>query len=186
MRHACQPAKETGLESVCALLGKPDVGGCDSEGFLLALGELVDHFHITWAISPLRDFVSVESGEVGFALDLEGRHEFVADHVGRSCAHCTNLLLALRIIGDWLFPPKGLCESCELRTRDNFVRGEDVGVSEPCSGKTFHLASRVGTRCHLGSCHAWCATTLRGRLNRIGSVERGKDLKFAEGTESGI
>lgn len=173
MMHACQLVKEPGGQSVCGLLGQDGVAGRDSDGFLLALGELVEHFHITWAISPLRDFVLGESAEVGFVLGLEGRHEPVADHVGRRCAHCTNLLLVLQIIGDWLFPPKGLCESCELRTYDNFVRGEGVGMSEPCSGKTFRLATPVSTRCHLGSCHVWCAAALRGRLNRIGSVERG-------------
>jgi hypothetical protein len=166
-------------------LGKPDVGGCDSEGFLLALGELVEHFQITWTVSPLHDAASAEGVEAGFVLDLEGRHGPVADHVARSCSHCTNLLLALQIIGDWLFPPKGLCEPCELRTYDNFVRGENLGVSEPCSGKTFRLASRVGTACHLGSCPLACGAALRGRLNRIGAVERGNDLNFTEGTESG-
>ena len=185
MMHACQLVKEPEPQSVCGLLGQDSVAGRDSGGFLLALGELVEHFHITWAITPLHNVVPGESGEVGFALDLEGRHEPVADHVGRGCPHCTNLLLALRIIGDWLFPPKGLCESCELRTYENFVRGKDSGLSEPCSVKRFRLASPVGTRCHLGSCHVWCAATLRGRLNGIGSVERGKDLKFGERTESG-
>lgn len=185
MRRACQAAKEPGPESVCGLLGKPDVGGCDSEGFLLALRELVEHFHITWAISPLRDFVSEESGEAGFAVDLEGRHGPVADHVARGCAHCANLLLALRIIGEWLFPPAGICEACEVRTCDIFVRPDKAGPWEPRSVKTFRLASRVGTACHLGSCPVACGAALRDRLNRIGSVERGKDLKFTEGTESG-
>lgn len=185
MMHACQLMKEPERTSVCGLLGKENVDGPDSGGFLVALAELVEHFQITWAISPLHDFVSGESAEVGFVLNLEGRHEPVADHVGRGCPHCTNLLLALRIIGDWLFPPKGVCESCELRIYDNFVRGEDRGLSEPCSVKTFRLASPVGTRCHLGSCHTWCAATLRRRLNGIGSVERGKNVNFRERTESG-
>ena len=186
MMHACQLVKEPERTSVCGLLGKENVAGPDSGGFLLALGELVEHFQITWAISPVHDFVSGKKVDVAFVLDLEGRHEPVADHVGRSCPHCANLLLALRIIGEWLFPPKGVCESCELRTYDNFVRGEDSGLSEPCSVKRFLLASPVGTRCHLGSCHAWCAATLRGRLTRIGSVERGKDEGSSERTESGI
>lgn len=185
MMQACQLVKEPELQSVCGLLGKENMAGPDSGGFLLALGELVEHFQITWSVNPLHDVVSGKSVEVGLVLDLEGRHEPVAHHVGRGCAHCANLLLALRIIGDWLFPPKGVCESCELRTYDNFIRGEDRGVSEPCSVKTFRLASPVGTRCQLGLCHAWCGATLRERLNRIGSVERGKNVNFTERTESG-
>lgn len=185
MMQACQLVKEPKLQSACGLLGKEDIAGAGSGGFLVALAELVEHFQITWAIRPLYDVVSGESVEVGFVLDLEGRHERVADHVGRGCPHCTNLLLVLRIIGDWLFPPAGICESCELRSYDNFVRGEDRGLSEPCSMKTFRLASPVGTRCHLGLCHAWCGATLRARLSRIGSVERGKNVNFTERTESG-
>src|SRR5713226_5848988 len=95
MMHACQLVKEPELQSVCGLLGKEDVAGRDSSGFLLALGELVEHFQITWAVSPLHEFVSGESVEIGFVLDLKGGHEPVAGHVGRSCPHCVNLLLAL-------------------------------------------------------------------------------------------
>jgi hypothetical protein len=172
MMHACEISKEPGLQGVCGLLGKQDTGGGDPEGFSLVLRELVEHFQITWAVSPLRECVSGESVEMGFVLELKGTHEPVSGHVGRRCPHCANLLMAMRIIGEWLFPPDGSCEFCELRIFNNFVRGEEDGLSEPCSMKVFCLASHVGARCQLGSCHAWCEATLRERLNRIGSVER--------------
>jgi hypothetical protein len=185
MIHACQLVKKPELQSVCGLLGNETVAGRDSGGFLVALGELVEHFQITWAITPLYELVSGESVEIGFVLELKGRHEPGADHVGRSCPHCANLLLAMRLIGDWLFPRGGICESCELRTADNFVRGDADGRSESSSVKAFRLASGVGTRCHLGFCHAWCGATLRERLNRIGSAEQEKNLNFTERRESG-
>lgn len=178
MMHACQLAKEPGLQSACGLLEKQDVLRSDSEGFLMVLGELVEHFQITWSVSPVHEFISGESAETGFVLELKGRHEPVADHVGRSCRHCANLLLVMRIIGEWLFPREGTCEFCELQTYDSFVHQNEVVGFEPCSMKVFRFASQVGARCQLGSCHVWCKTTLRERLNRIGSVERGGNSIF--------
>lgn len=182
MNDACQPAKESGPQSLCGLLQKPNVVASNCEGLLMALGELVEHFQITWQFRPLYEVVSDESREAGFLLELKGTHEPVDDHVGRRCARCTNLLLALRIIGDWLFRREGMCESCELRACDNFVRENEESRSEPGSVKAFRLASRIGTRCQLGSCPAWCEATLRDRLNRIGSAERGKSVNFKERT----
>ena len=185
MTLSCQFVKEPVGKNGCGLLGNADVEGSDSEGFLMAFGELVEHFQITWAISPLRGAASGEGLEAGFVLDLEGKHGPVVEHMGRACAHCTNLLLTLRIIGDWLFPPAGSCESCELRTCDNFVHLDEGGPWEPHLVKTFRLVSRVGTACHLGSCPVWCGAALIQRLNRIGSAERGKNVNFLARTESG-
>src|SRR5207302_6132771 len=66
------------------------------------LGELSNGFrsHGEWRRStgPTAERVSVE---IGFVLDLNGTHKPAANHVGRTCRHCTNLMLALKIIGDW-------------------------------------------------------------------------------------
>jgi len=75
MIHACQLVKKPELQSVCGLLGNETVAGRDSSGFLVALGELVEHFQITWAITPLYELVSGESVEIGFVLELKGGHE---------------------------------------------------------------------------------------------------------------
>ena len=122
MIYACEISKEPGMQGVCGLLGKETVAGSDSEGFILALRGIVERFQVTWGVTPLHESDSGESVEIGFVLDLNGTHEPVADHVGRTCRHCANLMLALRIIGDWVFPRK---ESAHLanyrRTATSFV-----------------------------------------------------------------
>ena len=185
MIHACEISKEPGIQDFCGLLGKENIAGSDPEGFILALREIVEHFHISWGVTPLHESDSGETVEVGFVLDLNGIHEPVDDHVARTCRHCANLMLALRIVGDWLFPPEGTCPSCELQAYDNFVRGDQQGQPETCSTRALRLVSQLGTRCQLGACPVWCMTKMTERLNRIGAVERGKNVNFTERTESG-
>lgn len=72
MIYACEISKEPGMQGVCGLLGKQDIDGSDLKGFLLVVGELVEHFQITWAVNPLEEFVSGESVEIGFVLELKG------------------------------------------------------------------------------------------------------------------
>jgi hypothetical protein len=184
MIGACEVSKEPGIQGVCGLLGKENIAGGDHEGFIFAVREIVEHFHITWGATPLYESDSGESVQIGFVLELNGAHEPAADHIGRTCRHCANLMLALRIVGDWLFPPEGKCPSCELQAYCNFIRGDQMGQPEACSTRVIRLASHLGTRCQLGSCHVWCETTLRERLNRIGSVERGTNSVFTEKKES--
>ena len=121
MIGACEISKEPRIQGVCGLLGNESIAGSDPEGFILALREMVEHFQITWGSTPLRESDSRESAEIGFVLDLSGAHEPVADHSVRSCPQCANLMLALRIIGDWLFPLGGKCSFCEVHGYQNFV-----------------------------------------------------------------
>jgi hypothetical protein len=100
--------------------------------------------------------------------------------MGRTCRHCANLKLALRIIGDWFFPPQGECSFCEVQAYSNFVHGDQQGQREDCSTRTFRLVRQLGTRCQLGACHVWCRTKMTERLNRIGAVERGGKPLSAE------
>ncbi len=175
MIHACEISEEPGMQGVCGVLGKEDIAGSDSEGLILELREIVERFQITWAVSPLHESVSGESVEIGFVLELNARHEPPAEHMGRTCRHCANLILALRIIGDWLFPPQGKCSFCEVQAYNDFVRGDQQGQPEGCSTRALRLVSHRGTRCQLGACHVWCMRTMTEQLNRIGSVERGRN-----------
>ncbi len=184
MIYACEISKEPGIQGVCGLFGKETAAGSDSDGFILALRGIVERFQITWGVTPLNNSDSGESVEIGFVLDLNGIHEPVADHVGRTCRHAANLMLALRIIGDWVFPPQGKCSFCEVQAYSDFVRGEQRGQAEACSTRTLRLVSHLGTGCQLGACHVWCMTKMKARLNRIGSVERGRNSISTEETES--
>ena len=174
MIYACEVSKEPGIQGVCGLFGKGTVGGSDSEGFILALRGIVERFQVTWGVTPLHGSDSGESVEIGFVLDLNGTHKPAANHVGRTCRHCTNLMLALKIIGDWLLPPQGKCSFCEVQAYSDFVRGEQKGQADASSTRALRLVSHLGTRCQLGACHLWCMTKMKARLNRIGSVERGR------------
>ena len=60
MIHECAPSKESEIERVCGLFGNEKIPGTDSEGFLLALREMVTHFQITWRSTPLQES---DSGE---------------------------------------------------------------------------------------------------------------------------
>src|SRR5216117_2439804 len=117
MIYACEVSKEPGIQGVCGLFGKGTVGGSDSERFILALRGIVERFQVTWGVTPLHGSDCGESVEIGFVLDLNGTHKPAANHVGRTCRHCTNLMLALKIIGDWLLPPQGKC-SFSLRRQE--------------------------------------------------------------------
>ncbi len=180
MVNAGETSKEPGIQGICGLLGKDNIAGSDPEGFILALREIAEHFQITWGVTPLHEPHSEESVEIGFVLDLNGTHEGAARHRAQTCQHCANLMLALRIIGDWLFPPQGKCSFCELQAYSNFVRGDQQGQPEACSTRALRLVSHLGTRCQLGACHVWCKTKMTEQLNRIGVVERGRNPLPAE------
>ena len=180
MIRTCEISKEPGIQGVCGLLGSEGIAGSDPQGFILALREIVEHFQITWGVTLLHESDSGESVEIGFVLDLNGTHESAADHLRRTCRHCANLMLALRIIGDWMFPPQGKCSFCEVQTYSNFVRRDQQDQSEACSTRALRLVSHSGTRCQLGTCHVWCMTNMTERLNRIGAVERGRNSLPAE------
>jgi len=180
MIRACEISKEPGIQGVCGLLGNEDIAGSDPDGFILALREIVEHFQIRWGVAPLQESDSGEGVEIGFVLELSGTHEPGADHMARTCRHCANLMLALRIIGDWLFPPQGNCSFCEVQAYSNFVRGDQQRQSEASSTRALRLVSHLGTRCQLGACHVWCMTKMTERLNRIGAVERGRNPLSAE------
>src|SRR6266496_4277258 len=88
MIHACEISTEPGIQSVCGLLGKENIAGSDPEGFILALREIVEHFHITWGVTPLHESDSGERAQIGFVVELNGAHAPAAHPVGRSCRHC--------------------------------------------------------------------------------------------------
>src|SRR5947207_4784607 len=150
--------------------GKGTVGGSDSERFILALRGIVERFQVTWGVTPLHGSDCGESVEIGFVLDLNGTHKPAANHVGRTCRHCTNLMLALKIIGDWLLPPQGKCSFCEVQAYSDFVRGGQKGQADASSTRALGLVSPLGTRCTLGSCHLGCMTMAKARLNGICSA----------------
>lgn len=177
---AFEISKEPGIQGVCGLLGNEDIGVNEPQGLILALTEIVEHFQITWGVTPLHESAAGESVEVGFVLDLHGTHEPAANHRERTCQHCANLMLALRIIGDWLFPPQGKCSSCEVQAYNNFIRGDQQGQPEACSTRAIRLVSHLGARCPLGACHAWCMTKMTERLNAIGVVARAMNPLSAE------
>ena len=172
--------QEPGIRGVCGLLGAEGITGCDSEGLAFALREIVEHFRIEWELTPYQDPDSAESSEAGFVLELKGTHEPAEHYSGRTCVHCANLMLGLRIVGDWLFPPQGKCSFCEVLACSNFVRGNEHSQQEGCSSRALRLASQRRTACQLGACHIWCMTKTKERLRAIGAVER-KGKKHQQG-----
>lgn len=186
MIYACEILKEPGIQGVCGLLGEKDIAGSDPDGLILELREIVERFQITWEVTPIDEAESGGSVETGFVLDLNATHEPSADHTGRTCRRCANRMLALKIIGDWLFPPEGKCSFCEVQAYSDFVRGDQQGRQHACSTRALRLVSHLGTGCQLGACHVWCMTQMRAQLKTIGAVERRRNPLSAERTRSRI
>jgi hypothetical protein len=90
MIHACEISTEPGIQGVRGLLGKENIAGSDPDGFILALREIVEHFHVTWGVTPLHESDSGESVQIGFVVELNGEHAPAAHPVGRTCRRCAN------------------------------------------------------------------------------------------------
>lgn len=174
MNCACAVLQEPGSRRVCGLLGDEKLAGSCAEGRTVALKEVVEHFRIEWELTPYQDLTSAESSAAGFVLDLTGTHEQANHDPGRSCVHCSNLMLGLRVVGDWIFPSGAKCLFCEVQRCSTFVRGDCLGQREAISTRTFRLASHGGTPCQIGACHVWCMEKTKERLSVIGAVERKK------------
>ena len=172
MKQPRSISREPGMQGVCGLLAPDELAGRNAEGVVLVLGEIVQHFRIEWELTPYQGSDSAGRPEAGFVLELNGTHEPAEPHSGRSCLHCANLMLGLRIVGDWLFPPKGKCSFCEVLARSNFVRGDQHGQQAGYTTRTLRLAGPRSPSCQLGACHIWCTAKTEERLRTIGAVER--------------
>ena len=172
MSCGCAISQKPGIQGVCGLLGAEEIAGSDANGLVVALREIVEHFQIEWEVTAYQGMDSPESAEAGFVLELMGTHEPASHDPGRKCVHCSNLMLGLRIVGDWLFPPQGKCSFCEVLACSNFVRGDQQDQRNASSTRRLSLVSQRGTWCQLGACHIWCMTKTRERLSVIGAVER--------------
>ena len=184
MMHRCPISQEPDIGGVCGLLGAEEITGTAAKGIILALREIVEHFHIRWEMRPHRETESEDKVETGFVLELTGTHELVGHHTGRTCSHCANLILGLRIIGDWIFPPDGKCFFCQVQPHSNFVRGDQHGQQKASSTRTVRLASQVGSRCQLEACHSWCMTKIKERLGKIGARKQEKKQLSVERAQS--
>ena len=184
MMHGCPISQDPGSPRVCGLLATEQINGISAEGLTVALREIVEHFHIRWEVRPDRETESEDKIETSFVFELTGTHELVGHHTGRTCSHCANLILGLRIIGDWIFPPDGKCSFCQVQPHSDFVRGDQHGQQEASSTRTLRLASQAGSRCQVEACHRWCITTIKDRLRTIGAVEREKKQPWREKAES--
>ena len=172
MSCGCVVSREPGTRSVCALFDVQDGVGSGADGLVVAIREIVGRFRIEWELTPYRSPESTESAEGGFVLDLKGSHELAGHDPGRTCAHCFNLMLGLRIVGDWLFPSEARCPFCEVQACSKFVRGDELGQQEAISTRTLRLASRGGSPCQIGACQILCMGKTKERLSVIGAVER--------------
>ena len=174
MSCGCVISQEPGRRGVCALFHVQEVAGSGADGLVVAVRAIVEQFRIEWDLTPYQGPDSAESAEAGFVLDLKGTHEPASHDPGRTCVHCSNLMLGLRIVGDWIFPSEAKCLFCEVRACSNFVRGDQFGQREAISTRTLRLVSHGGTPCQIGACHILCMAKTKERLSVIGAVERKK------------
>lgn len=113
MTQECAFSQAKGTQRICGLLGTEAMSTAECESRIVALREIVERFHIQWELTAEVRGDSEDQPESGFTLELKGTHHRACHHSGDPCSHCANLMLALRIIGEWLLPPDGRCAFCE-------------------------------------------------------------------------
>jgi hypothetical protein len=172
MSEKCAFSQAAGTRRICGLLGANDLDGAASEGHVTALREIVEHFQIEWEIASQSGGNSCEESASGFALALRGIYEPAGDCSGPACAHCANLMLSLRIVGEWLLPPDGRCSFCRAEASAAFVRGERQSQGEASSTRRWWLSSGPGTPCEIARCQELCRKEVSERLARLGAAER--------------
>jgi hypothetical protein len=181
MTRECEFSQGQGSQRVCGLLVGAEFGGRETEGRIAALRELVEHFAIEWELTPRLGGDCEEEWESGFTVRLKGAHEPDSRSAIQASARHTNLMLALRIVGEWVLPPKGNCAFCSAEAYAEFVHGDRNDQHEACSTRTLRVASQKGSRCHTEACHLWCLTKIRERLTAVGAAERTGAAKSAAG-----
>jgi hypothetical protein len=169
--------KET--RRICGLLGDEEFSDAQVAGRIAALQELVEHFAIEWELTPRLIGEREEDWESGFTLRLKGAHEHDSHSAGQTSAHHTNLMLALRIVGEWVLPPEGNCAFCCAEAYTKFVQGDRNNQGEACSTRTLRVATQKGSRCHAEACYRWCMKKIRERLAVVGAVERKETAESA-------
>ena len=184
MMHMCPISQKPGVGGVCGLLGAEEIAGSSAERLVVALREIVEHFRVEWEMTPHHSTDFTESAETGFVIELKGTHKPGAHHSERTCLHCANLMLGLKIIGDWVLPANGKCSFCEALAYSNFVRGDQRGQREASTTRTLRLASQAGSRCQVEACHTWCMTKMKERLEKIGVGEQEKKQLSVERAQS--
>jgi hypothetical protein len=172
MSEDCAFSQASGTRRVCGLLGAEESGSAASVSRIVALREIVEHFQIEWEIAAQTSGNSEEGLADGFTLEIRGRHERTGHSPGQPCAHCANLMLALRIIEEWLLPPGGRCTFCRAETSSAFVRGDRHSQEDATSMRTLCFLSGPGTPCQVTRCHESCMQEIRERLALLGAAER--------------
>lgn len=172
MTDGAAAAQRQRTERICTLLGPEVLSKREIDGFVISLREIVEHFRIEWTIRPYEDDGFQRTSGAGFVLELTGAHQPSEHRARQGCLHCANLLLALRLVGDWLFPPKGNCGFCEVRVQSTFVRCEEPNQRACSLTRTLGFVSDAGTECRMGACHLWCMNEIKERLNVLRALER--------------
>jgi len=138
MTQECAFSQAKGTQHICGLLGTEPMSTAECESRIVALREIVERFHIQWQLTAEVRGDSEDQPESGFILELEGTHHPACHRTGDPCSHCANLMLALRIIGEWLLPPDGRCA---------LQAGPEPRVRSPSAIRCIRPGSRTGWPC---------------------------------------
>jgi len=177
MTKDCDFAQIHGTERICGLLGSGETTSARSDGRIAALRELVEHFRIEWHLGSCLSAASEDQVVSEFTLAMRGSHGPGGHHPGQTCSRCNNLLLALRMVAEWVLPGEGSCSFCRAETSVEFVRGDRHQQQEACSRRTLRLITEEGSQCQAEDCHRWCMAKIRERLTLIGAMERGAEAE---------
>ena len=172
MTRGCEFSQGQGNQSVCGLLGGAEFYGAATEGRIAALRELVEHFAIEWELTPRLGGNCEGEWESGFTVRLKGAHEPDSRSAIQPSARRTNLMLALRIVGEWVLPPEGNCAFCSADAYADFVHGDRNNQGETKVSLRIRISHRSGFDRPVDACEVRCLIEMKDKLSEIGALRR--------------
>jgi hypothetical protein len=160
------------MRGICGLLGDEEFSDAQVSGRIAALQELVEHFGIEWELTPRLIGEREEDWESGFTLRMKGTHEHDSHSAGQTSAHRTNLMLALRIVGEWVLPPEGNCAFCSADAYADFVHGDRNNQGETKVSLRIRISHRSGFDRPVDACEVRCLIEMKDKLSEIGALRR--------------
>jgi hypothetical protein len=83
--------------------------------------EPVERFHVCWGVWPEHTFINHEKRQIGFELDLSGRHEDGEEHPEPGCEKCRKIYQVQVRIAEDVLPPADKDTTCQFEPYDQGI-----------------------------------------------------------------
>ena len=137
------------------------------------LGELVQHFHVSWMITPVTLVIDATRRQDEFVLELHAFHEHGEEHPVRSCGRCQNAYGALRAIADWILPCDRRSSACKIELHSPFLTADPKGESRTVVKLAIWVTHNEENKRCTRSYGSRCLQVVERRLKVLGATEAG-------------